>query len=164
MCKFFITFSKFFKRLCWMFSPNRNFGDAIAVQDLKGIHVWNYFWCFPHPTKILAPPLYTVYYIYCIFMLSLVPPPNFYTWRTPCLGTQCWTHRTLVLLAKYENLRLASIQTFPRDAGASKDNCIFWNNWISQEFEPLTVNNEYRFYSHNSRGYYTEQVGKSSGY
>ena len=26
---------------------NRNFGDAIAVQDLSGIHVWNFVRCSP---------------------------------------------------------------------------------------------------------------------
>ena len=28
-------------------SPIRNFGDAIAVQDLSGIHVWNFVCYFP---------------------------------------------------------------------------------------------------------------------
>ena len=27
--------------------PNRNFGDAIAVQDLRGIQYEIFFWCFP---------------------------------------------------------------------------------------------------------------------
>ena len=27
--------------------PNQNFGDAIAVQDLRGNHVWNFVQCYP---------------------------------------------------------------------------------------------------------------------
>ena len=30
-------------------SPNRNFGDAIAVQDFSGIHVLNFVRCSPPP-------------------------------------------------------------------------------------------------------------------
>ena len=51
--------------------PNRNFGDAIAVQDLKVIHKMKLkhiksneheiFSMFPPRTKILEPPLHTVY-------------------------------------------------------------------------------------------------------
>ena len=49
---FFINFLKFFKSLwwvhfCWMLPLNRNFSDAIAVQDLRGIHVWNFVRCSP---------------------------------------------------------------------------------------------------------------------
>ena len=81
---FSVNFSKFFKSLWWvdlccMFSSNRNFGDAIAVQDLKGIHVWNFFWCSLPPTpppKILAPPLYTVYILY--IYVHLCPPKFLY--------------------------------------------------------------------------------------
>ena len=42
--------------------PNRNFGDAIAVQDLRGIQ-YEIFFDVPPQTKILEPPLYTVQYI-----------------------------------------------------------------------------------------------------
>ena len=63
--------------------PNRNFGDAIAVQDLKVIHVWNFFRCFPIEQKAWRRPCIRVQYIYIyiyiyiytvLFMLSLVPP------------------------------------------------------------------------------------------
>ena len=30
---------------------NWNFGDAIAVQDLRGINVWNFVWCFFPPNQ-----------------------------------------------------------------------------------------------------------------
>ena len=58
-----------------MFSPNRNLGGAIAVQDLKGIHDEIFFLMSP-PTKILAPPLYTVYILY-IYIVTCAPPPIF---------------------------------------------------------------------------------------
>ena len=32
-----------------MSSPYRNFGEAIAVQDLREIHVWNSVWGPPEP-------------------------------------------------------------------------------------------------------------------
>ena len=78
---YFINLSKIFKSLwwvdlCWMFSPNRNLGDTIAVQDLKEIHVWNIFWCSPQ-TKILAPPLYTVLSIYTVYLCCHLCPPKF---------------------------------------------------------------------------------------
>ena len=37
-------------------SPNRNFGDAIAVQDFSGIHEWNFVCCFPQPKQSGAAP------------------------------------------------------------------------------------------------------------
>ena len=37
-------------------SPNRNFGDAIEVQDLRGIHVLNFDRCSPQPKKSGAAP------------------------------------------------------------------------------------------------------------
>ena len=61
----FKFFNKFFKILqkslmstfLLNISPIRNFGDAIAVQDLRRIHLWNFVCCSPPPqTKILAPP------------------------------------------------------------------------------------------------------------
>ena len=42
--------------------PNRNFEDAIAVQDLRGIQ-YEIDFDVPPRTKILEPPLYTVQYI-----------------------------------------------------------------------------------------------------
>ena len=45
-------------------SPNRNFGDAIAIQDLRGnFYQYEIFFDVPSRTKILEPPLYTVQYI-----------------------------------------------------------------------------------------------------
>ena len=72
-------FYKFFKslwwvHLCWMFPPNRNFGNAIAVQDLRGIHLWNFF-NVPPRTKILAPSLYAVYSVYLSVVTCAPPPP-----------------------------------------------------------------------------------------
>ena len=42
------------------------------------------FLMFPPQTKVLVPPMYTVYTLY----LSVVTcaAPKFYTWRTPCSG------------------------------------------------------------------------------
>ena len=34
--------------------PNRNFGDAIAVQDLSWIHLWNFVRCSPLEPKFLS--------------------------------------------------------------------------------------------------------------
>ena len=54
----FIKFSKFYKVFdeCIFAEcpPNRNFGDAIAVQNLSGIHVWNFVRCFPLEPKFLS--------------------------------------------------------------------------------------------------------------
>ena len=33
------------------FPPNRNFGEAIVVQDLRGIHVWNSVQASPPPNQ-----------------------------------------------------------------------------------------------------------------
>ena len=57
---FVINFSKFYKKfLTSIFllnvSSNRNFGDAIAVQDFSGIHVWNFVRCSPNQNKSFAP-------------------------------------------------------------------------------------------------------------
>ena len=62
MCKYFKKIFKILhKSLMSTFllniSPNRNFGDAIAVQDLSRINVWNFVLCPLPRTKILAPPL-----------------------------------------------------------------------------------------------------------
>ena len=62
MCKFFNKcFQKFYKSLISTVllnvSPNRNFGDATAVQNLSRIHVRNFVCCPTPRTKILAPPL-----------------------------------------------------------------------------------------------------------
>ena len=59
--------------------PNRNFGDAIAVQDLRGIHVWNFVRCSPPP----EPKSWRRPYL---------APPNIRVQETPCLGYgRCWT-------------------------------------------------------------------------
>ena len=60
-------------------TPNRNFGDAIAVQDMRGIHilyisVQNFVRCPPPRTKILAPLLCIIAFVWkrkgvhCIFL------------------------------------------------------------------------------------------------
>ena len=84
---FFINFSKFFKslgwvHLCWMSLLNRNFGDAIAVQDLRGIHVWNFVRCSPSNQNPGAAPIYSIY-SYTVYLSVVTSPPHFYTWRTP---------------------------------------------------------------------------------
>ena len=76
MCKIFCNFFQFFKSIwwvlcCWMFPQNRNFGTAIAVQNVRGIHVWNFVWCPPEPKFWLR---------FC-----LAPPPNIWVQETPCL-------------------------------------------------------------------------------
>ena len=78
MCKFFINFFKSFwwVHFCLMSRSNQNFGDAIAVQDLKGNHLWNFVWCSPPRTKILAPPL--------------LSPPNIRVQETPCSCALCF--------------------------------------------------------------------------
>ena len=78
MCKFFINFSKFFKRvdLCWMFSLYRNLETPLQYRTWKEF-MYEIFLMSPPQKTILAPPLYTVYVLYSIFMLSLVPPPKF---------------------------------------------------------------------------------------
>ena len=37
-------------------SPNRNFGDVIAVQDFSGIHVLNFVRCSPNQKRSGAAP------------------------------------------------------------------------------------------------------------
>ena len=63
---FLINFSKVYKSLMSTFllnvSPIRNFGDAIAVQDLSGIHVWNFVRCFPEPKSWRSPGFSSWYY------------------------------------------------------------------------------------------------------
>ena len=72
--QFFINFLKVFDEyICAECPPNLNFGDAIAVQEE---FMYEIFSDVPPRTKILAPPLYTVYILY-IYQLSLVPPPPF---------------------------------------------------------------------------------------
>ena len=36
--------------------PNRNFGEAIAVQDLSKIHVWNFVRCSPNQKQSGSAP------------------------------------------------------------------------------------------------------------
>ena len=69
LCKFFINFSKVFDE--YIFAecppPNRNFGDAIAVQDLREIHilyisVQNFVRCPPNQNSGGA----TVHYSFCM--------------------------------------------------------------------------------------------------
>ena len=47
----FKNFQKSFMRAFWLnsFPPSRNFGEDIAVQDLRGIHAWNIFRNLPAP-------------------------------------------------------------------------------------------------------------------
>ena len=55
--KLFKIFQKSFMSTFLLNVPsNRNFGDAIAVQDLRGIHIWNSVRGSPR-TKILEPLL-----------------------------------------------------------------------------------------------------------
>ena len=56
------------------------------------------FLMFPPPTKILAPPLYTVrVYILYIYFVTCAPP-NFYTRRTPWYEYIRFRRRILILL------------------------------------------------------------------
>ena len=75
MCKIFINFEKILKSIwwvhfCWMSPfPNRNFGDAIAVQNLREIYilyisVQNFVRCFTPRTKILAPLLCVIAFVW----------------------------------------------------------------------------------------------------
>ena len=85
-----------------MFSFNRNLKDAIAVQDLKGIHAWNFFWCPPNQNSGAAP-VYSIYTVYLCCHLCPLPPKNFFTWRTPWLivilknWSFFWKHKSLQL-------------------------------------------------------------------
>ena len=47
--------------------PNRNFGDAIAVQDLSGIHVWNFVRYSP-----LEPKFLSRYWYNCTLYITVV--------------------------------------------------------------------------------------------
>ena len=51
--------------ICAECPPNRNFRDLIEVQDLKRIHVWNFF---DVPSSTQNPGAVPVYSIYCIFI------------------------------------------------------------------------------------------------
>ena len=71
--KFFLTFFKslWWVHFCWMFLQNRNFGDAIAVQNVRGIHLWNCVWCSPSNQNSGSAPAY---------------PPNIRVQETPWSG------------------------------------------------------------------------------
>ena len=47
--------------------PNRNFGDAFAVQYLSGIHVWNFVLCSP-----LEPKFLSRYWYNCTLYITVV--------------------------------------------------------------------------------------------
>ena len=54
-------------------TPNRNFGDAIAVQDLREIHVWNSVRASPPPNQnpgVATDTVLTVLYT-CKFTVNL---------------------------------------------------------------------------------------------
>ena len=64
-------FQNFTKSLWWVyfllnFTLNWNFGEAIAVQDLSGIHVWNFVCCVPppHQNKIWRRPWFSSWWYY----------------------------------------------------------------------------------------------------
>ena len=84
---FFLNFTKFFDQyICAECPPpNRNFGDAIAVQDLRGIHVWNFFGVFLSSQNPGAASVYSTVYTVYLSVITCAPPPNFYSWRTPWL-------------------------------------------------------------------------------
>ena len=89
MCKFFINFSKIFKNLWWVdlcecFIPIEILETPLQYRTWKSD---------VPPTKILAPPMYTVYIQY-IYVVTCAPP-NFYKWRTP------WHY----CISNYQNLR-----------------------------------------------------------
>ena len=46
---------------------NQNFGDAIAVQDVSGIHVWNFVRCSP-----LEPKFLSRYWYNCTLYITVV--------------------------------------------------------------------------------------------
>ena len=58
--------------------PNRNFGDAIAVQDLSGIHVWNFVRCSPLELKFLSRYWYncTLYITVVLWQYSIWTSEN----------------------------------------------------------------------------------------
>ena len=68
----FYKIFKIFKSLwwvhfCWMSLPNQNFGDAIAVQDLSGIYVWNFVRFFH-----LEPKFLSRYWYNCTLYITVV--------------------------------------------------------------------------------------------
>ena len=80
LCKCFINFIKILQRsLMSSFVLNWNIGDAISVQDLREIHLWNFFRCFS-----LEPKFWRRNCIQYILYICHLCPPNFYTWWTPC--------------------------------------------------------------------------------
>ena len=75
---FYIFSSKIFKSLMSTFVlnvalPNRNFGDAIEIQDLRGIRVSN----VSSPLEPKSWRRSCIQYILYIYRLSLLPPPKF---------------------------------------------------------------------------------------
>ena len=63
---FYKTFSKVFDEYIFAecFSPNRNFGDAIAVQDFSGIHYESLSDVPPPPNKNSGAVTVTEYILY----------------------------------------------------------------------------------------------------
>ena len=78
MQSFYKFLKKFFQSLWWdhLFwmspLPNRNVGGAVAVQDLRRIHVWNFFWFLTPEAKSWRRPC-----IQYILYTGLCPPPQF---------------------------------------------------------------------------------------
>ena len=63
--------------------PNRNFGDAIAAQDLRGIQVWNLFWCSPLEPKSWSRPCIQ-YILYIMYICrKQMPRPFRHSARVP---------------------------------------------------------------------------------
>ena len=77
---FLLTFKIFQKYLINTFllnvPPNQNFGDAIAVQDLSGIHVWNFVWCPPQPKS------WSRYWYNCTLYITVVLEHQYSIWMS----------------------------------------------------------------------------------
>ena len=61
---FLLVFDEYIFAEC---PPNQNFGDAIAVQDLSGIHLWNFVRCSP-----LEPKFLSRYWYNCTLYITVV--------------------------------------------------------------------------------------------
>ena len=129
----FYKFLKIFKSLwwvhfCWMFLQNRYFGDAIAVQNVRGIHLWNFVWCSP-----LEPKFW--------LRLCLAPQilesrkPHDLNPRPPAFATSALTTRQQWIVIEFKSNRGFYITTYsgqydarvPKNPFGSKISHTYWS-------------------------------------
>ena len=120
--------------------PNRNFGDGITVQDLRGINVWNFSDVLPSNQNPGAAPVYSTY---CIFSSCHLCPFKFYTWRTPCYATFFYLMRVIklnLIYSTYWNSKLHWMSHIYRWIYDNATYCSTFNTVNDIQYESLHYN------------------------